>query len=201
MDKCDFFTAALHRAGLKPLIIDHDAFAVFNCFNFLNRKQGGAVFMLNVGHKVSNIVLSEKGGFVLSRDIPFGGRNLTGIVASGRNISPEEAEIYRSKEENREDVEKIIASGIEELLSELKASVGYFASRTGKSPDKLFLTGGASVFPGVADALGQNMKINTVLWNPLENLSDIKAYSMPEEIKKKGTMFAVCLGLVLRKIK
>ncbi|MBN1445318.1 MAG: pilus assembly protein PilM [Candidatus Omnitrophica bacterium] len=200
-DKCDFFTAALHRAGLRPLILDHDALAVFNSFSFLNKKQGGVVFILNIGHKTSNFILSEKGGFALIRDIPFGGRNLTGVVAAGKHISQEEAEIYSNKEENREDVQKILAEGIEELLMEMQASIEYFRAKTGKSPERLFLTGGASVFPGLLETVGQNVKIDAALWNPLENLSEVKTYSLPEEIKKKGIMFAVCLGLVLRKIK
>ncbi len=201
-DKCEFFTKALHGAGLKPLIMDHDSLAVFNCFNLLNKRETGkVVFILNIGNKTANFVLSEKDGFILIRDIHFGGKNLTGAVAAGMHISMEDAEIYQNKKENKAEVEKIITSSIEELLMELKTSIEYFTSKTGKSPEKLFLTGGASMFPGVQEAVGQNLKIDTSVWNPLEYIANVKMFLAPEELKIKGPMFTVSLGLVIRKIK
>ncbi len=201
-DRCEFFTNALHRAGLKPLIIDHDSLAVFNCFTFLNKKQSGPVFILDIGDKTANFVLAEENnGFILIRDIPFGNGDLTGTIAKQKGISVEEARIYLSKKENTDEVKKILSGDLEDLLSEVTAGMEYFKTRTGKSPERLFLTGGFSTIPGMCESFEQNIKIKTAAWNPLEQMANDKTLLLPEEIKKKGPLFAVSLGLALRKIK
>jgi len=201
-ERCEFFTGALNRAGLKPLIMEHNSLAVLNCFNFLNEKHKGPVFILNMGHRTTNFALAEeKNAFILIRDIHFGGKNITELVAAGMNISDTDAEIYRSRKENAEDVKKLVESGIEELLFEVKTGMEYYRSRTEKSPATLFLTGGASVIPGVSEALERSLNIKVVLWNPLEQAASTKMFSFPEDLKKKGMIFAASLGLVLREIK
>lgn len=200
-ERCEFFTRSLQRAGLKPLIMDHDSLAVLNCFNFLNKKHSEVVFLLNVGHKITNFVLAEKNGFILIRDIPSGGKDLAESIANKRNISVEDAEIYSNRKENTDELIKIVATDLEDLLSEVTKGMEYFKNRTGKSPETLFLTGGVSIMPGITELFEQHVKIKTVLWNPLEHMVNVKTLLLPEDLKKRGSMFTVSLGLVLRKIK
>lgn len=201
-DKCEFFTNTLQRSGLKPLIMDHDALAVFNIFNFLNRKHSGPVFLINAGHKTTNLVLAEgkKDGFILIRDILFGGSNMMESIAGRKGIPREDAEIYCCKKENADEVKAIIASDLEDLLPEITASMEYFKTRTGKSPDNLFLTGGSAAVPGMCESLEQNLKIKTSVWNPIEQMAEMKTSSFPEDVRNRGSSFAVVLGLLLRKI-
>ncbi len=158
------------------------------------------IFILHTGYKTSNLVLAEKDGFVLIRDLAFGGKNITNTVASDRKISPEEAEIYGKKEESRNEIKKIISEDISELLLEVRTSMEYFKNRTGKSPQKLFLTGGSSLFPGLCDTFGKEINTETIIWNPLEEL-DTKEILLPLELKNKGVIFAVSIGLAVREIR
>jgi type IV pilus assembly protein PilM len=199
-ERCEFFTSCLHRAGLKPLIMDHDSLAILNCFNFFNKKPVGVVFLLNIGHNTTNFALAEKNGFVLVRDIPYGGKSINESVAKEKGISKEDAQIYSSKQENASELRDIVIADLEDLLADVVTGMEYFKNRTGKSPETLFLTGGFSIVPGVTEAFEQRTKIKTLLWNPLEHI-DAKTFLIPEHLKKKGSVFAVALGLVLRKIK
>ncbi|MCM8776704.1 MAG: pilus assembly protein PilM [Candidatus Omnitrophica bacterium] len=198
-EKCEFLISTMQMAGIKPLIMDHSGLAVLNSFKFLHKKVEETIFILNVGYKTSNLVLTENDGFVLVRDIPFGSKNITDTVASNRKISSEEAEIYGKKEENKNEVKKIISEDISELLVEVRASMEYFKNRTGKLPQKLFLTGGGSLFPGLCDTFEKEVNINANVWNPLEEIDTESP--IPVDLKNKGVLFAVSLGLVLREIK
>ncbi len=201
-DRCEFFTKTLQRSGLKPLIMDHDSLAALNCFNFFNRKHTGPRFILNCGRKNTNFVLAEgKDGFILVRDIPFGGKHLIESVAKIRNISREDAEIYVRKKENAEELKEILASDLEDLHSEVRAGLEFFKIRSEKSPDTLYLTGGVATIPGICEAFEKNLDIKTAIWNPLEYMTNTKTFLIPEDVKKRGCMFTVALGLALRKIK
>lgn len=202
-DRCEFFTNTLVRAGLKPLIIDCDSLAVLNCFNYFNTEyKEELVFILNIGHRNTNFVLAEKDEkFILIRDIPFGCKDIVKAVAKNKGIPIEDAEIYISRKENIEEVKKVIESDLEDPVFEIRRGMEYFKKKTEKSPETLFLTGGTSTIPGVCETLQENIKIKTILWNPLEHLTNTKNTLLPDDIKKKGYMFTVALGLALRKIR
>lgn len=199
-DKCEFYINSLQRARLKPLLMDHDSLSVLNAFRFLNPgRKKETTFLLNVGNKNSNFVLAEEGnGFVLIRDIPFGGSHITERIAHKKGVSLEVAEIYKNKRENHEEVRNIISEGLEDLLGEVSTGVEYFKAKTGYSPANIFLSGGGSLIPGVSEAFKQALNIEALCWNPLAELS--QNISFPEEIKKTGAVFAVAIGLLLRKI-
>jgi type IV pilus assembly protein PilM len=198
-DRCEFFTRGLQRVGLKPLIMDHNSLAVLNCFNHLNKKKDDTIFLLNIGYTHTNFVLAEKGGFVLIRDIFSGGKDITQAVADKKGISLEDAEIYASKGENASEIKDIVTADLEELLSEVATGMQYFRNRTEISPETLYLTGGVSLTPGLSETFEHYLKVKTVIWNPLENLD--KDFTLPQELKKKGHLFTVSLGLLMREIR
>ncbi len=198
-DKCEFYTNSLQRAGLKPLVMDHDSFAILNAFRFIHRDyKKETLFILNIGSRKSNFALQETGGFILIRDIPFGGTNITEIIADRKKISFDVAEIYKNKKENQEEVRKIISEDMEDFLNEVSTGIEYFKVKTEKFPDTLFLTGGASLIPGITDSFSQFLKIDVKVWNPVEELPQKTV--LPEDIRKNGVNFSVAIGLILRKI-
>lgn len=198
-EQCEFLISTIQMAGISPLIMDHNGLAVLNSFRFLHKQQEDIISILNIGYKTTNIALAEKDGFVLVRDIPFGGKNITNTIASERKISQEDAEIYGKKEESKEDIKGILSSDISELITEVKRSIDYFRARTEKTPLTLFLTGGGSLFYGLCDAIEKGIDIKTSIWNPIEEVDT--EMPIPLDIKSKGVMFAVAIGLVLREIK
>ncbi len=200
-DKCEFYINCLQRAGLKPLVMDHDSFAILNAFRFLNPGMNNEiVFLINIGNRNSNFALAEpEKGFLFIRDIPFGGQQITEIIARKKHITIETAEIYKNKQENKQEVKQIILEDMEDLMSDVSKSIEYFRTTTGKSPACLFLTGGASVIPGICESFRNSLKMDVDIWNPLESLS--KDMSFLEDLKQQGVGYSVALGLVLRDIK
>ena len=198
-DKCAFYVKALQRAGLKPLVMDHDSLAVLNAYRFFHReKKPDPLFMLNIGSMHSNFALQEQGGFALIRDIPYGEKHIIRVIAAKKSISEEAAEIYCRRKDNAGDLKSIISDDLTELLDEIKAGTEYFRVKTERYPETLFLTGGGSHLPGIPDALSHSLGIEVMLWNPFEEVS--KKISIPQETRQAGPAFAVAMGLMLRKI-
>src|SRR5678809_1289946 len=76
--KRDLIESKMHLitdAGLKPTVVDVDAFALHNAFE-LNHPDAmnGVVGLINIGHEVTNINILEDGVPILTRDITVGTR-------------------------------------------------------------------------------------------------------------------------------
>lgn len=199
-EKCEFLIHTVQMAGLKPLIMDYDGLAILNSFRFLHKNQQDVISLLNIGYATTSIIFAEnKDNFVLTREIPFGSKNIINTIASGKNIPEEDAEIFGKKEESKNEIKKIVSSDISDLLYETRTSMEYFKRQTGKTSTALFLTGGGSLFPGICEAFEKDMGIKTNLWNPLEVVD--KENEIPLDLKSKGAIFGVALGLVVRQIK
>jgi type IV pilus assembly protein PilM len=64
-------------AGMYAAVIDVDAFALHNAFEFnYPEAMEGIVALANVGHEVTNVNILENGVPILTRDIPFGSRRV-----------------------------------------------------------------------------------------------------------------------------
>ena len=83
----------LMDAGLQPAAIDVDAFALHNAFEH-NYPEGmeGIVALVNVGHDTTNVNILAEGIPILTRDIPFGSRNIREDLQRERSLTAEEAE-------------------------------------------------------------------------------------------------------------
>src|SRR5882724_2776253 len=82
----------LTDAGLHPVLVDVDAFALHNAFE-LNHPDAmqGMVALINIGHDVTNINILEEGVPVLTRDLTLGTRRFAEDLQRDRGVSAEEA--------------------------------------------------------------------------------------------------------------
>ncbi len=68
-------SALLAEAGLDSVVVDVDAFALYNAFE-LNYPEAmeGIVALINIGHEVTNVNLLQDGVLLLTRDLRIGTR-------------------------------------------------------------------------------------------------------------------------------
>src|SRR5262249_29782998 len=86
--------SALEKAGLEPIAIDIEAFALLRVLTAANLSpnDGGAVALVNLGATFTDLNIVHRGEVVVTRSIPIGGNALTQSIASAANVSAEEAE-------------------------------------------------------------------------------------------------------------
>src|SRR5688500_4113432 len=81
----------LTDAGLQPIVVDVDAFALHNAFQ-LNHPDAmeGMVALINVGHDVTNINILEEGVPILTRDLTLGTRHFREALQKERGLGADE---------------------------------------------------------------------------------------------------------------
>lgn len=199
----------MDHSGLSLGIVDVDAFALSNCFEFNYPELAGEpVYLLDIGGRQSIFTIYRQGRPVFFREISFGGRQLTDIIARSLDISRMEAEKIKiegpssqSPLENAE-ISKEIVKTIRSWSDEVRRLISFYQTSVSDTEQArhLFLSGGGSLFMGTDNILQEQLGIETKLLDPWKNfktsLNDFDAKYL-DSVKPQ---FAVATGLALRGI-
>lgn len=194
---------AIARAGLSPLIVDVDGFALQNAYE-ANYGPGSSVTaaLLHIGAAVTNLVVTRGGLPLFTRDLSAGGNQLTGLLQKQLRIGFEEAERMK-KESAVEALEAgpagaLLQSVMETLVLEVRKSLDLFeAGAEGESIQRVYLSGGCSGLAGLIDRLQSGLNL------PLEPLDPFKCIAVgrgvnEESLYRQAPSLAVAVGLALR---
>jgi type IV pilus assembly protein PilM len=164
----------LTDAGLQPSIIDVDAFALHNAFE-LNYPDAmtGMVGLINIGHDVTNINVLEEGVPILTRDLTLGTRHFREGLQKERGLGADEAQALLQGFDRSPHLDAVIETRGEEIAVGVERAVAFIASNTrgGAQLRAVYTCGGGARIPGVTEALGARLRIESALANPLANLA------------------------------
>jgi type IV pilus assembly protein PilM len=196
------YAAVVEEAGLVPIIVDVDSFALGNQFELnFPEEQGEAVALIDIGASIMKTNVVRAGSTIFARDIPFGGNNYTQAIAQQLKIPFEQAEAAKLGRDvgiRWEAVVPALEAVSRELSLEVQRTFDYFAS-TAESEriGKIVLAGGCAQLPGLNDYLSSNWGIPVELARPFERIEVDPAYA--EEVTAAGPGLAVAVGLALRR--
>ena len=200
-------TQVMDHSGLGLSIVDVDAFALSNCFEFnypeLTEKPA---YLLDIGGQHSMFAVFWKNQPLFFREMSFGGKQLTDVIASALEVDTSRAEALKlqgpdalsNQDKNRINSEcgKVLrtwASEIKRLVSFYQTSVPAV-----KQAATLQLSGGGSHFQGVGSILEEELQLETRHMDPWKKV-EIKSNDFDlkylESIKPQ---FCVPTGLALR---
>ena len=186
--------------GLEIGAIDADSFAFFNSFDSANpgnRKEEQAYALINIGARFSNMNIAAKDTLYFTRDIFWGGADISKRIKDAMGLGMDEAErIKQDPTEKREEVVSVIAPALEKLTQQIRMSFDYFETQVGRSIEKIYISGGTSYLFNVVDFLKENLHVDVMMWNPFEGIAMDGVF---EEIARHPAMFTVAVGLALRK--
>ena len=187
-------------AGVSPSVIDVDAFALHNAFEYnYPEAMEGIVALVNVGHETTNVNILEDGGLILTRDIPFGSRRVREDLQRERGFTAEQAEdIVQGREELAEMPQLVESSADEVAVGIERASAFLMTRRSGAGLGQIFLSGGGSRIPGMSDALGRRMSVETQVVNPFERIPVRADVGGNVNLEEAAPMLLLPLGLALR---
>jgi type IV pilus assembly protein PilM len=95
-DMINDYTTVVSEAGLTPVVVDVDAFAVQNMFGAnYDLPDKETVVLINAGASVVNINILTNGYTVFTRDVTIGGNQFTEEIQKQLNVSYEEAEALK----------------------------------------------------------------------------------------------------------
>jgi len=205
-DMINDYVSIIMEAGLNPVIIDIDSFALENmlAINYDIAKED-TVAIVNVGASVANINIVKNNISAFTRDIFKGGNQITEEIQRQLHVDHEEAE--RIKVGSKVDltsqsvIEDVLKTASESLAVEIGNSLDFFQSTTTyEKIGKLYLSGGGSKIKDFDMTLQQQIGIPVEIANPFKKVEySGKAFDL-EYLREIGPIMAVGVGLASRKV-
>lgn len=197
---------ALKNAGIHPDFITLNSIAMANVIHTLGspssdlnsngEKKEGAVAVVDIGEKVTNVTIVYDGLPHFTRDIFIAGDDFTKGLSNKLGISIEEAEaLKRDSGKRKEEVVAVCEAVVMNLISDLRLSFDYFVTEHNILITKIYLSGGGSLLEGVIELFLKYLEIEVMRWDSFEHVE------MPDEKRKElgkvSGQFGVALGLAL----
>ncbi len=200
------YVSVIIEAGLNPVIIDIDAFALENmlAMNYEVGKEE-VVAIANVGASTTNINILKNNVSGFTRDIFKGGDQITEDIQRQLHVDYEEAEKIKvgSKVDvnSRSIVQNLLKTTSEALAVEIRNSLDFFqSSATYEKISKLYLSGGGSKIKDFDIILQQEIGIPVEVVNPFTRIEYNEKDFDVEYLKEIGPIMAVGVGLASRKV-
>jgi type IV pilus assembly protein PilM len=197
------YSDIIQGAGFKPSIVDVDAFAIENSYEYSFGIPSGVIGLIDIGANITNINILEEGITSFTRDIPFGGTRYNQAIMQELNVSDEEAEQLKLgitvKDISINQVAPILVSVTQELALIINESLDFFRS-TGPEKDisKLVLSGGCAKINGIEQILSELLSCPAEISDPFKNIRVDEREFDPEYVSDMSPLVAVGVGLALR---
>lgn len=203
-DKINDFVGVVRQAGLSPVIVDVDGFALFNQYEFNFGTEPGSKALIDIGAAVMNINILQDGIHMLYRDISIGGNQYTEAIQKELKVSFDQAEGLKMGEEVKgihpEDVAAIIDSVSEDVCLEIQRSFDYFtAMATNATIDRIFITGGGAKLNGLDKFMQNKLGAEVVHLNPFQRIQFNPKKFDPVYMEDIAPVCAIVTGLALRR--
>jgi len=206
-DIIDSYVDAIRDAGLTPVIVDVDSFALETMYeeNY-DFEENEVAVIVNIGASITNINVVKRGMSIFTRDFTLGGNAVTEAIQSQLGMTFDEAEkIKVAGPECDQRLQEAGATSVlglaEPICLEIERSVDYFRSTFGNEEIKqVLLSGGGAMIPGIAAEITQRLGIDTEIVNPFRKISYDKNVIDARTMEGIGPIAAVGVGLALRKI-
>ncbi len=193
-------------AGLTPVIVDTDSFAIFNAYEANYESDPDRITALvNIGFDTTNIVFLKDGIYHSTRDVSSGGRAIFDTIQKEFRLNRELTEnVIRGEIDGTVDQEMLkstILSAAEELLTGLDVAYSYFKSLAKiDNVDWTVLSGGGSLIPFLPEVIQARLGIPIEIFNPLRNIEYDPEQFGGMDPEKIAPLLAVPVGLATRRM-
>ena len=179
-DAADDFCAAVTYGSVSPATLQASSILDYNAWRYCGLEEN--VMILNLGAKASNLIIARNDGLFV-RSVPIGGNAITQSISDNLGKSFMQAEAIKrgyfldaAKLESGDAAAELIKNSIrsiaKRLAIELKRSIlNYKRKGTVESPKALYLTGRASLTPGLAEYLCEELQVEVKYFDTLSSLS------------------------------
>lgn len=203
------YKAVAEDAGLEPIIMDVDAFALQNCYEVnYGFHHHETIVLLDIGNSVVTMNVVTDGITMFTRDLSMGGSDITDEISKQLNITYEEAELYkmggspgaRTDQVLPHEVEKIIGEKAEDMAAEIQRSIDFYSATAASSQiDKIMVSGGTAAIPSLVRIISRTSGVPASLINPFQNVTfDERSFSS-SSAQKWAPVAAIAIGLALRR--
>lgn len=200
----DSYVEVFEAADLNPIVMDVGILAIQNAIEATVPELPLEHIIVDLGAEGITIHAVKKGMPVFTRDVMMGGAQLTRAIMANLGMGYWEAE--EVKLGNRavpagkmELLKKLFVEYVTEWVREIAKAVEYIrTSFTDLNISHLYLSGGASLVPGIKEAISAETRLNVSYVDPFQGLLvDPKKFD-EEYLKTVGPFATKVIGLALR---
>ena len=199
--------------GLKLSLADVSPAALCNAFRYNYGELEDCTMLLDIGAKTSNLLFFEKGK-VFSRSINLGANSITQDFANEAKLKFDPAEKLKIEEgfvslggayeepenPNQAAISKIARQFMTRLHIQVNQTMQFYRGQQGGSaPQRLFLSGGASIMPYTAQFFAEKLNVPVEYFNPLRNVQIDPSLNLEDLVRVAHSLGEV-VGLGLRNL-
>ncbi len=195
---------AAEAAGLKPISVDLNPFAILRTVAGPSALSSGSEVVVDVGAGVTDIVVHEGGVPEFVRILVLGGDDITDALASGMGTTHEEAEdvkqgIAADGSGGDQTAGRIVEEHASQFVEEVRGSLDYYRTQvgTGGQLSLIVLTGGGALLRGLADRLSTATNLPVEVGSPFDRYQAKGTAFGEEELAQVGPTLATAVGLAL----
>jgi type IV pilus assembly protein PilM len=203
----------VQQAGLQPILIDVDAFALANTYD-LNRNAAvkETVLLVHIGASVTTMAILENGQPKVVRDVFIAGNTLTKALQRNFQCDAKQADTMKSQamllatpeerekamaENNKEvlQMSTVMLPVMKDLLAEVQRSLDFYLSQgTDRQVNRILLSGGGARLGNLTGYFAHELKLPVEIFDPLSRVDGANAIA-PE----LRPLFSVAVGLAMRR--
>ena len=210
IEQVESITDALQAAGFSPEVVGVAPFAVTNVLKAATGGDESCMVLLDIGAKTTSLVIAE-GEKLYNRSIPVAGNAITKDIAQALGCSPEEAEqikcenayvsmggVTEDEDETLDKISKVCRAVLTRLHAEISRSINFYRSQqNGSAPTRLFLTGGTSMLPQLAEFFQDSLGIEVEYLNPFDGIA-VGAGVDAAALEADGAVLSATAGMALQ---
>lgn len=203
-DKINDYINLVKEAGLEPVVMDVDAFALANMYELNYELEAGTTALLNIGASVMNINVLRDGMSIFTRDITVGGNRYSEALQRDFGLSYDDAENVKqggtAEGVDREQVAGAMAAVTEDIVAEIQRSFDFFRSTTGsEAVQRVLVSGGCAKIERFTTILAERLEVPVEVTNPFKNIKVDPRKFDAAYMESVSPMFGVAVGLAIRR--
>jgi type IV pilus assembly protein PilM len=203
----------IRSAGLKPLLIDVDAFALANAYEIIRPPAlKETVMIVHIGAFVTTMVILESGVPRVVRDVFIAGNTVTKALQRNFQCDVKQADVMKAgaqllatqeereramAQQNKEllQMSTVMLPVMKDLLGEIQRSLDFFLSQgADRQVARVLLSGGTARLGSLGSFLSQELRLPVEMFDPLVKVEGAQAIG-PD----LRPLFTVAAGLAVRR--
>jgi type IV pilus assembly protein PilM len=202
-DIINSYTSTVRLAGLEPVVVDVDYFALENMYelNYPPSEQD-VVALVNIGARYSCMNILRGGRSTFTGDVPVGGKEFNDALVRNLGVTAAEAETIKlgtHPQHPLEQVEPVLQPVKEFLAEEIHRALSFFwTAATDEQISTIVLAGGASRVPGLMQLLSERLEVPVHVVNPLSNVTLASGVDRAR-LERDAASYAIAVGLGVRR--
>lgn len=198
------YTSVAREAGLNPMVMDVNAFAIGNMFEVnYDVDPDRNVALVNIGANTLNLNVMKGANSLITRDSAVGSHLHTEALQKEFSLSFEAAEKAKMglavDGVDADSVHTIIEQASEEIINEIGRSLDFFRSTANMEDiNEIVLSGGGALVPGFQNLLAERIGLEVMMATPFKNIKIPGKFDIGF-VQEMGCLGAVAVGLALRR--